>query len=58
MIKNLLKKSNKIALIDEKFGEISYSNLKKETESILPKDTENIIAKNSSVFFMIYYFYD
>ena len=42
MIENLLKKSNKIALIDDKFGEISYSNLKKETESI-----SNLLESNS-----------
>ncbi len=34
MFKNLLKKSNKIALVDEKFGKISYVDLKKDSEKI------------------------
>lgn len=34
MIESLLKKSNKIALVDEKFGKISYLELKRESEKI------------------------
>ena len=37
MIEKLLKRSSKIALVDDKFGEISYSSLKSENLSGLLK---------------------
>ena len=44
MIRNFFKNSNKIAFIDEKFGKVSYSKLKKETENISKLIKSNSVA--------------
>tara|TARA_Y100000996_G_C22552871_1_gene654396 strand:+ start:293 stop:1675 length:1383 start_codon:yes stop_codon:yes gene_type:complete len=44
MIEKLLKRSSKIALVDDKFGEISYSSLKKESENISGLLKQNSLA--------------
>ncbi len=44
MIRNFFKNSNKIAFIDEKFGKVSYSKLKKETENISKLIQSNSVA--------------